>query len=92
MLQEKICLKNYQLNNYQIKSMKTRWIVGWSYFFSQTVQTAEDGIAGINQEVYVGKGKLLTIIVIPWITGVTLYWVLVTILSALIARPENVPL
>jgi hypothetical protein len=47
--------------------------VGWSYFFSQIVQTAEGGIAGINQDVYVGQGKLLTIIVIPRITGVTLY-------------------
>jgi hypothetical protein len=87
-------LRNYQLNNYQIKSKKTRWIgVGWSYFFSQTVQTAdlEGGIAGINQEIYVGQGKLLTIIVITWITGVTLYWVLGTMLSALTARPENGP-
>jgi hypothetical protein len=33
---------------------------------------------GINQDVYVGQGKLLTMIIaIPWITGVTLYWVLV---------------
>ena len=87
-------MRNYQLNNYQIKSKKTRWIgVGWSYFFSQTVQTAdlEGGIAGINQEIYVGQGKLLTIIVITWITGVTLYWVLGTMLSALTARPENGP-
>ena len=84
-------MRNYQLNNYQIKSKKSRWIgVGWSYFFSQTVQTAEGGIAGINQDVYVGQGKLLTMIIaIPWITGVTLYWVLVTILSALATRPEN---
>jgi hypothetical protein len=45
---------------------------------------------GINQDVYVGQGKLLTMIIaIPWITGVTLYWVLVTILSALTTRPEN---
>jgi hypothetical protein len=87
-------LRNYQLNNYQIKSKKSRWIgVGWSYFFSQTVQTAdlEGGIAGINQEIYVGQGKLLTIIVITWITGVTLYWVLGTMLFALTARPENGP-
>ena len=86
-------MRNYQLNNYQIKSKKSRWIgVGWSYFFSQTVQTAEGGIAGINQDVYVGQGKLLTMIIaIPWITGVTLYWVLVTILSALAARTENRP-
>ena len=90
-------MRNYQLNNYQIKSKKTRWIgVGWSYFFSQTVQTAdlEGGIAGINQEIYVGQGKLLTIIVIPRITGVTLYytsWVLGTIVSALTTRPENGP-
>ena len=87
-------MRNYQLNNYQIKSKKSRWIgVGWSYFFSQTVQTAdlEGGIADINQEIYVGQGKLLTIIVITWITGVTLYWVIGTILSALTARPKNGP-
>jgi hypothetical protein len=47
---------------------------------------------GINQDVYVGQGKLLTMIIaIPWITGVTLYWVLVTNLSALTTRPENGP-
>lgn len=85
-------LLNDQLYNYQFKSKKSRWIwVGWSYFFSRTVQAAEGGIAGINQYVYIRQGKLLAVIVIPCITGVTLYWVYVTILSAFTTRPENGP-